>query len=88
MFAFDKPLVWLIILVIVMVLFGASRLGDLGKGLGRSIREFKEETGRVEDVSNRVVSITHHQPRAVNGSGEKTASVRSDHDETGKISHG
>lgn len=43
MFAFDKPFVWLIILVIVLVLFGASRLPDVGKSLGRSINEFKGE---------------------------------------------
>jgi sec-independent protein translocase protein TatA len=43
MFAFDKPLVWLIILVIVLVLFGASRLPDVGKSLGKSINNFKSE---------------------------------------------
>ncbi len=44
MFAFDKPLVWIIILLIVIVLFGANRLTDIGKNLGRGIREFKEES--------------------------------------------
>lgn len=36
--------VWelLIILVIVMVLFGAKRLPDLAKGLGQGINEFKK----------------------------------------------
>lgn len=33
----------LIILAIVVVLFGASRIGDIGKGLGRGIREFRRE---------------------------------------------
>lgn len=49
MWAFDKPLVWIIILVIVIILFGASRLPEIGKGLGRSIREFKEETKNAMD---------------------------------------
>ncbi|KPL85611.1 MULTISPECIES: twin-arginine translocase TatA/TatE family subunit [Herpetosiphon] len=31
----------LIILAIVIVLFGASRIGDLGSSLGRGIREFR-----------------------------------------------
>ena len=31
-----------IILLIVIVLFGASRMGQLGKGLGEGIRNFKE----------------------------------------------
>lgn len=32
----------LIILVIVMLLFGASRLPELGSGLGKAIRGFKD----------------------------------------------
>ncbi|MDA0270168.1 MAG: twin-arginine translocase TatA/TatE family subunit [Chloroflexi bacterium] len=39
----------LIILAILVVLFGASRVGDLGKGLGRGIREFRQEA-RVGDA--------------------------------------
>jgi len=37
------PLELLIILGIVVVLFGASRIGDIGKGVGRGIREFRRE---------------------------------------------
>lgn len=33
---------WLIVLVIVLLLFGAGRLGELGKGLGEGIRNFKK----------------------------------------------
>jgi sec-independent protein translocase protein TatA len=32
----------LVILVIVMLIFGASRLPELGSGLGKAIRGFKE----------------------------------------------
>ena len=44
----------LIILAIVVVLFGASRIGDIGKGLGRGIREFRREIkdGQAEDVDD------------------------------------
>jgi len=31
-----------IILVIVILIFGASRLGDIGSGLGKAIRGFKD----------------------------------------------
>lgn len=31
-----------IIAVVILVLFGASRLGDIGKGLGEGIRNFKK----------------------------------------------
>jgi sec-independent protein translocase protein TatA len=34
----------LIILVIVVVIFGANRLPELGRSLGRGIRNFKDAT--------------------------------------------
>jgi len=40
----------LIILGIALLLFGGSRLAGLGKGVGRSIREFKSEVKAVDDV--------------------------------------
>ncbi len=33
----------LVILVIIVLIFGASRLAGLGKGLGQAIRGFKQE---------------------------------------------
>lgn len=33
---------WVVILVIVLVLFGGSRIPDLAKSLGQGIREFKK----------------------------------------------
>jgi sec-independent protein translocase protein TatA len=41
----------LIILAIVVVLFGATRIGDIGKGLGRGIREFRREVKDGQDES-------------------------------------
>ena len=40
---------WIIILLVVLLLFGAKRLPELAKGLGKSIREFKKATSEVED---------------------------------------
>ena len=37
-----------IILVIILLLFGTSRLAGLGKGLGQAIRGFKSEVGPKE----------------------------------------
>ena len=39
----------LIVLAIVVVLFGATRIGDIGKGIGRGIREFRSEVKDGED---------------------------------------
>ena len=43
----------IIILVIVVLIFGASRLAGLGKGLGQAIRGFKEELPSSEDDEER-----------------------------------
>lgn len=40
----------LIILAIVIILFGASRIGDLGGAMGRGIREFRRGV-RDEDAT-------------------------------------
>ena len=43
---------WLIIAAIIILLFGAKRLPDAARGLGRSLRIFKAETkGLAEDAS-------------------------------------
>ncbi|MFZ5426516.1 MAG: Sec-independent protein translocase subunit TatA/TatB [Thermodesulfobacteriota bacterium] len=38
---FTSPWQWLIVLAIVLLLFGPGRLGNLGRDLGKSIKEFK-----------------------------------------------
>lgn len=35
---------WLIIVALILLLFGAKRLPDAARGLGRSLRIFKAET--------------------------------------------
>lgn len=35
---------WVILLVVALLLFGGTRLAGMGKGAGRAIREFREET--------------------------------------------
>lgn len=37
----------IIVILIALVLFGGSRIAGLGKGAGRAIREFKEETSSI-----------------------------------------
>ena len=44
------PLEIVIVLVIVLVIFGPKRLPDLGRSLGKGMREFKESvTGKDDD---------------------------------------
>ena len=37
-----SPVHWLVVLVVVLLLFGAGRLADIGKGLGEGIKNFKK----------------------------------------------
>ena len=39
----------IIILVIILLLFGASRLPEIGRGLGKGIKNFKESTREGKD---------------------------------------
>ncbi len=40
----------LIILVIVLVIFGANKLPEIGAGMGRAIKNFKKATNEPEEI--------------------------------------
>jgi len=40
----------LIILVIVLIIFGANKLPEIGSGMGRAIKNFKKATGEHEEI--------------------------------------
>ncbi|MDY6831869.1 MAG: twin-arginine translocase TatA/TatE family subunit [Thermodesulfobacteriota bacterium] len=42
----------IIILVIVLIIFGAGKLPDIGAGIGKSIKNFKKATAEVEESDN------------------------------------
>jgi sec-independent protein translocase protein TatA len=44
-----SPTHWLVILVVVLLLFGAKRMPDAARGIGRSLRIFKAETKALTD---------------------------------------
>lgn len=41
--AWNQPLTWVIVLVVVLVLFGATRLPALSKSIGQSVKIFRNE---------------------------------------------
>lgn len=51
--AFIQGWEWVIILLAVLLLFGAKKLPELAKGLGKGIREFKKASSGFSDELNR-----------------------------------
>ena len=45
----------LLIMFLVLILFGADRLPDLARGMGRAVREFKKATSSVEQEVRRAM---------------------------------
>ena len=40
---------WIIIILLVLVFFGAKKIPELARGLGRGIREFKDATREIKN---------------------------------------
>ena len=51
------------ILVVVLILFGAKKLPELAKGLGSGIKEFKKATRDVQDDLQRAIDEEPTPPR-------------------------
>jgi len=48
----------LLIVLVVLIFFGAKKIPELAQGLGKGIREFKKATREIEDdVTNEVKKI-------------------------------
>lgn len=52
----------IIIFLIVMVLFGASKIPQIGKGLGEGIRNFKKGIKEAEDEPQQIPEKTTQNP--------------------------
>ncbi len=54
-----------LILLIILLLFGAKKLPELAKGLGKGMKEFKKAQSEIEDEINRAADDS---PKKENGS--------------------
>lgn len=52
------PTELIVILVILLVLFGGSKLPSLAKGLGQSVKEFKKATKEEEEQAKITTTVT------------------------------
>ncbi|MGC1455390.1 MAG: twin-arginine translocase TatA/TatE family subunit [Nitrospirota bacterium] len=53
-----QPMHLIIILAIALIIFGPSRLPQLGEGLGKSIREFKKALNEKDEPQETTKSIS------------------------------
>ena len=70
----------MMIMFIVLLLFGANRLPELARGLGKSLREFKKAASGVEEEVRRVMEedpqpkkFPTHSPRKPEGAIQQAA---------------
>ena len=55
---------WLIVILAVLLLFGAKKIPELARGLGTGIKEFKKATKEVTDEIQNAPSATPPAPPA------------------------
>ncbi len=61
----------LAIFLVVLLLFGAKRLPEIGGSLGKGIREFKDSvTGVGDEVKDSVTGVRDEVQKEISGSGE------------------
>ncbi|HEC1786510.1 TPA: twin-arginine translocase TatA/TatE family subunit [Campylobacter lari] len=70
---------WLIILLIVVLLFGAKKIPELAKGLGKGIKTFKDEMNTDDDKK-----IVQEDAQKIEKINEKDVLVRENNEETKK----
>ncbi|EAJ6544874.1 twin-arginine translocase TatA/TatE family subunit [Campylobacter jejuni] len=57
----SSPSHWLIILLIVVLLFGAKKIPELAKGLGKGIKTFKDEINNDDEVAKNTQKIEENK---------------------------
>ncbi|AJC86533.1 twin-arginine translocase TatA/TatE family subunit [Campylobacter sp. RM16704] len=71
---------WLIILLIVVLLFGAKKIPELAKGLGKGIKTFKDEMNTEDDKK-----MTHEDTQKIEKINEKDIIAKENDEEVKKV---
>jgi sec-independent protein translocase protein TatA len=75
-----------LLLIVVLLVFGPKRLPEMGKSLGKGMREFKDSITGKDDDDEKTVVVTQHQelpaPPLVAAQAEEPVVVPAKHDTT------
>ena len=63
----------LVIMLVVLVVFGARRLPEIGASMGKGIREFKRSISEVSDAVSDVPREEKKEGRQIDAPGQTTA---------------
>lgn len=66
-FAFGMPGGWelIVIVFIILIFFGAKKIPELARGLGKGIREFKDATKEIKDeIQEGVKEVKEDKPKS------------------------
>ena len=66
-----SPMELIIILIVVLIVFGPKRLPDLGRSLGRGMREFKDSVSGKDKDELPEGSAERPEPTTVTPAGEQ-----------------
>jgi len=66
---------WLIVILAVLLLFGAKKIPELARGLGTGIKEFKKATKEVTDEIQSATTETPPAKPAANGQSQPAQTV-------------
>ena len=64
---FDNPMMLLVILLVMLLLFGAPKLPGMARSLGQSLRIFKSEIGQLKDDTGTPQPDTADRPDNASG---------------------
>jgi len=76
-FGMITPTVAVILLVIALIIFGPGKLPELGRGLGKGIKEFKDATELSDDKKDKKeIAESKKETKAESKSEESTESTK------------
>ncbi len=60
-----SPMHIIVLLIVALLIFGPKRLPEIGSGLGKSIREFKQSMGQMTEPPKSSTPPTEYPAQAV-----------------------